>query len=87
LRFNSTQEGSCVDATGVQVGGTPAIPLESDAFEGVDRIIWMPSTNIVNVVNREYGKSYALVYPNGDVLKVRFRIRMIQQEISFLFSL
>jgi hypothetical protein len=69
LKYNATQQGSCVDPTGVDPD-SPAIPLDNYQFEGKDRIIWMPSTNIVNVVSREYGKSYALVSPSGNVLKV-----------------
>jgi hypothetical protein len=60
-----------------------ALPLEAELFEGIDRLLWYPSTTIINVVDREYGESYGVAHPDATLHKVA---HVFPQPLQFVMS-
>jgi hypothetical protein len=69
LVFNVSDEARCVFPTGFDIYEN-ALPLEKELFEGIDRLLWYPSTAVINVVDREYGDSYGVAHPDATIHKV-----------------
>jgi hypothetical protein len=69
LSFNVSDEARCVFPTGFDIYEN-ALPLETELFVGNDRLLWYPSTAIINAVDRKYGESYGVAHPDTTLHKV-----------------
>jgi hypothetical protein len=67
--WDAEDEARCVPVVGFDVI-EHAIPLKPGQFDGDDKLIWTPSTNIINVVSREYGQTFAINHPDATTHRV-----------------
>jgi hypothetical protein len=69
LLWDIEDEARCVPIVGFDVLEN-ALPLEPRQFQGAEKLIWTPSTDIVNVVTRQYGQSFAISHPDATTHRV-----------------
>jgi hypothetical protein len=68
LSYNLSTRALCVVGAGTRT--QTWIPLESNDFEGSDKVVWTPSTYVVNQRHvSSDGEKLMYLYPTGEVIQ------------------